>query len=116
MRSEADLILYFAAEWHTSNALTIWKVLEKCDFLSTCGRGTLKAKICPKLMLLRKRRPLPMLCHLFRIMAAVAQLVEPSIVIRVVAGSSPVGRPILLHKHNTIKTIRLFILKGPIRL
>ncbi len=26
-------------------------------------------------------------------MAAVAQLVEPSVVIRVVAGSNPVGRP-----------------------
>lgn len=27
-------------------------------------------------------------------MAAVAQLVEPSVVVRVVAGSNPVGRPI----------------------
>ncbi len=28
-------------------------------------------------------------------MATVAQLVEPSVVVRVVAGSSPVGRPII---------------------
>ena len=30
-------------------------------------------------------------------MATVAQLVEPSVVIRVVAGSYPVGRPIFYH-------------------
>ena len=30
-------------------------------------------------------------------MAAVAQLVELSVVVRVVAGSSPVGRPITKH-------------------
>ncbi len=29
--------------------------------------------------------------------AAVAQLVEPSVVVRVVVGSSPIGRPILFH-------------------
>lgn len=32
-------------------------------------------------------------------MAVVAQLVEPSVVVRVVAGSSPVDRPILLLCH-----------------
>jgi hypothetical protein len=46
-------------------------------------------------------------------MVAVAQLVESRIVIPVVAGSSPVGHPILFFNLNAkIKLLQLYLING----